>query len=191
VSSFKAWFDGFALYSERPVKLKEKKFPSTLDGVTDGCCKMSRVLGLLAVLVLSITAPVNADSGSQALVAYERGAYEEAVELYQEAIAASPGDARLHHGLGRTYGRLAQDANWFDALQLAGDVRDSLERAVELDDTLAPALFDLLKFYASAPGFLGGGEDKVDKVLERLRTVNPQVAKEADGWLVARHEPKA
>jgi hypothetical protein len=40
-----------------------------------------------------------------------------------------------------------------------------------MDPTNAQALEDLIKFYRVAPGFLGGDDDKAEKLERRLQTL--------------------
>lgn len=55
-------------------------------------------IGLFFTLAFSAAS----DIGRQANEAYERGAFEEAERLYEQAIEQNPGDSRLHFNLGNT-----------------------------------------------------------------------------------------
>ena len=83
-------------------------------------------------------------------------------------MRAAPSVSQHHHWLGKTYGRLAERAPWWRALGLAHKTRESLERAVALDGEDADALFSLMVFYRSAPGFVGGNEVKARAIERRL-----------------------
>jgi tetratricopeptide (TPR) repeat protein len=65
-----------------------------------------------------------------------------------------------HEWLGRTYGEKAQHSSWFSAIPLARKARAEFESAVYLDGNNFSARQALIEFDCSAPGFLGGGEEK-------------------------------
>ena len=129
---------------------------------------------LIAFICAFLSAPgcfaiESADAFASALRAYEAERYEIAVTLMESVIATNPECARCAHILGRSYGRLAEQAKWTDAIGLAKKTRLALEQAVELDPEDADAVRDLIKYYRSAPGFLGGSDKKADALEQRLR----------------------
>ena len=117
------------------------------------------------------TADTNFQRGRQY---YEKEDYASAIEAFSVAVKLSPDTATYHHWLGKSYGRLAEHANLFKAYRLAARTRDELERAVALDDNNVEALTDLIEYYRQAPVFLGGGQDKADRLHRRLEEVQQQ-----------------
>jgi len=105
---------------------------------------------------------------------YENGAYEAAIEAFSTAVRLAPDTSTYHHWLGKSYGRLAQNSNLFKAYRLAARTREELEQAVTLDDKNIEAIEDLIEFYRQAPVFLGGGQDKTDKLRRRLEELHQQ-----------------
>ena len=105
---------------------------------------------------------------------YEKRAYADAIEAFSTAVKLAPETSAYHHWLGKSYGRLAQNSNLFKAYRLSGRTREELERAVALDDKNIEAITDLMEFYRQAPGFLGGGRDKADKLRGRLEELQKQ-----------------
>src|SRR5262249_22363789 len=77
------------------------------------------------------------------------------------------------HWLGRTYGRRAETSNLITAPSHASRARQFFEQAVALDPSNEEALNDLFDYYLEAPGFLGGGYEKAEKVAERIAAKNP------------------
>lgn len=102
------------------------------------------------------------------LRAFESGEFETAVEILEQVLRVEPDCGRCAHVLGRSYGRLAEQASWFSAMGLAEKTRDALEQAVRLDPTNIAAIEDLIRYYRAAPGFLGGSAEKARKLERRL-----------------------
>ena len=97
-----------------------------------------------------------------------QGNYTEAITVMEKAIEMEPDNAHYHHLLGKSYGRLAQQSNWFSAIRLAKKTLHAFERAVELDPSNIEALSDLMEYYKQAPSFLGGHEKKAQQIEERI-----------------------
>jgi len=109
---------------------------------------------------------------------YMQGDYKRSTEALEKALAAEPGMASRALWLGRAYGRRAETASWFTAPGYATKARQYLERAVELDPRNLDALADLFDYYLQAPGFLGGGGDKAQRIAAMITRVSP-----SDGYL--------
>jgi len=130
------------------------------------------------ILIISLLLPVarvaaDGHIGSYSAIevaslAYAAESYEQAIVVLEQAVEADPTCAVCAHQLGRAYGRLAENANWIEALGLAKKSRGAFESAVELDPSNDQALEDLIRFYRDAPGFLGGDENKADILEHRL-----------------------
>lgn len=109
---------------------------------------------------------------------YSAGDYQAAIGAFKEAMALNPENPAYHYWLGKSYGELASVSGIFKAYDLSKKVRYHLERAVELDGDNIEALTALLKYYERAPAFLGGGEEKADKIrkhLEQLVREKPDI----------------
>src|SRR6266699_720160 len=102
-------------------------------------------------------------------------------EKLSGATAARPGDQergesgghrraefRLPRVAGRAYGEKADHASWFSAISLAKKTRKEFETAVQLDARNFSARQALIEFDCSAPGLVGGGEDKAVRQIEQL-----------------------
>ncbi len=98
------------------------------------------------------------------LAYYEKKNYEEAIKLLQSAVVQKPDVAKYHHILAVSYGREAENVNWFKAMDYAKRTLSHLERSNELDPNNLEILDDLMDFYHEAPGFLGGDTKKGDEI---------------------------
>ena len=111
------------------------------------------------------------DLFQQAQASYEAAQYQSSLAQIQQAIALDPDNSSYYHLLGKCYGRLAEHANPLLAYSLAKKTRKALEKAVELDGRNIRALQDLMQYYLQAPGFLGGGQQKAEKIQKILKDI--------------------
>ena len=134
-----------------------------------------RLAGLLIAISLPLAAV--AESSAEATTAmfvsasrnYENGHYERAARMLEQVIADAPNCARCAHLLGKSYGHMAEQASWTEAISLAKKTRLALEQAVELAPDDPDALRDLIRYYRAAPGFLGGSKEKARQLEQRLQ----------------------
>lgn len=104
---------------------------------------------------------------------YEAEKFEDAVKSLERAVQLEPKNSVYHQWLGRAYGQRAKHANIFSRFGLAKDTVREFEKAVELDPSNHQARRDLITFYLKAPGFVGGGDDKALRQIEKLEKVDP------------------
>jgi tetratricopeptide (TPR) repeat protein len=103
-------------------------------------------------------------------------AWDRSISACERATALDPKNSYYFLWLGRAYGEKADRAGWFAAAGLAGKVRQSFERAVQLDPTNWQARTDLAEYYLEAPGIVGGGKDKAQAQADALMSLNPAMA---------------
>ena len=101
------------------------------------------------------------------------GDYKKATEAFEKATALDPRNSSHWHWLGRTFGRRAELASFVTAPGYASKARQNFERAVELDPRNSDALGDLFEYYLQAPGFLGGGLDKAQSLIDKITAIDP------------------
>ena len=101
------------------------------------------------------------------------GDYKHATDAFLKAFAIEPSNSIHAHWLGRAFGRRAETSNPFSAPMYASKARQYFEHAVALDPTNEEALNDLFDYYLQAPGFLGGGFDKAERLARRIAERNP------------------
>ncbi len=107
--------------------------------------------------------PVNAG-----IAAYEMGHYKEAAENFNNALQSAPDTSFLHHWLGKCYGRIAENANWFKAMSYAKKTLKQFRKAVKLDVNNREALRDLVDYLDTAPAFMGGNKQEAIHLKQRL-----------------------
>ena len=157
------------------LKFIDEKLPETQElqitgGTGYSMIKTGTLLITIIFLVLPFGPACQADESEDAVQftlgqkQYAAGDYDAAINSFSNAVSLAPDNAVYHHWLGKSYGMLAQESSLLTAYSLSRKTRRELERAVELDDRDVDALTDLMEFYRRAPGFLGGGEEKVDEL---------------------------
>lgn len=97
---------------------------------------------------------------------------DEGAKLAEQCIAAHPQHSECHEALGNVLGTKAMMGGIMSAIGNAGKIRDSFQKAVELDPKNYSARSSLLQFYLQAPGFAGGGKDKAQTLIQETGKIN-------------------
>jgi tetratricopeptide (TPR) repeat protein len=118
----------------------------------------------------------------------EEKKYDEAVKSGEKAVAANPNSSLYHQWLGEAYGGKADHASMMSAYGLARKTQKEFETAVQLDDHNFDAAQDLVEYDCTAPGMVGGGEDKAQPLIQKLMSMDAAEGHFATG--VCRAEKK-
>jgi tetratricopeptide (TPR) repeat protein len=94
--------------------------------------------------------------------------HDPAIKSAERAVAIDGQNSVYHEWLGRAYGEKADHAGWFSAISLAKKTRKEFETAVQLDAKNYSARQALIEFDCSAPGLVGGGEEKALPQIRQL-----------------------
>jgi tetratricopeptide (TPR) repeat protein len=86
--------------------------------------------------------------------------YDPAIKSAEKAVAIDAENSVYHEWLGRAYGEKADHASLFSAISLAKKTRKEFDTAIQLDGKNFSARQALIEFDCSAPGIVGGGEEK-------------------------------
>jgi tetratricopeptide (TPR) repeat protein len=125
-----------------------------------------------AILVLQAAAANDPQNGDvQLLLAksyLELQEYDPAIKSAEKAVAIDPQNSVYHEWLGRAYGEKADHASLFSAISLAKKTRKEFETAIQLDGKNFSARQALIEFDCSAPGIVGGGEEKALPQIKQL-----------------------
>ncbi len=106
--------------------------------------------------------------------------HDAAIRSAEKAVALEPQNSVFHEWLGRAYGDKADRAGWFPAISLAKKTRKEFQMAVDLDDRNFSARQALIEFDCSAPGLVGGGEEKARPHIQKLMELDA-----AEGYYAA------
>ena len=106
--------------------------------------------------------------------------HDAAIRSAERAVVLDPKNSVYHEWLGRAYGEKADHAGWFSAVSLAKKARKEFQTAVEMDGRNFSARQALIEFDCSAPGIVGGGEEKAQPQIRELAAMD-----EAEGHYAA------
>jgi tetratricopeptide (TPR) repeat protein len=100
--------------------------------------------------------------------------YTQAADHARAAIALAPENPNTHMELARALGRLAQFKGVLQSLNLASEVKSSLEKALELDPNFAPALHALALWHLNVPWIAGGRSAQTRPLFEQSIAAEPE-----------------
>jgi tetratricopeptide (TPR) repeat protein len=130
-----------------------------------------------AIELLKAAAAKEPDNGAiQLLLAksyLELDQYDGAVSAAEKAVAINPKSSEYHQWLGEAYGAKADHVSMFSAYPLARKTQKEFETAVQLDEKNFDAAQDLVEYDCTAPGMVGGGEDKAQPIIQKLMGLDP------------------
>jgi tetratricopeptide (TPR) repeat protein len=116
---------------------------------------------LFASVVLAVPPPQTPEELlTAAKTAIHRNDGPRAAELLEKAVALRPNSSELHYWLSVAYTTIGQTSSLFKQMSIGRKVIAELERSVQLDPAYIDARLDLAQYYAMAPSFMGGGEEK-------------------------------
>jgi predicted Zn-dependent protease len=98
--------------------------------------------------------------------------YDAAVTAGEKAVSINPQNSEYHRWLGEAYGAKADHASAFSAFSLARKTQKEFETAVQLDAHNFDAMQDLIEYDCTAPGVVGGGDDKAQPLIEKLTAMD-------------------
>jgi tetratricopeptide (TPR) repeat protein len=103
---------------------------------------------------------------------YSLKEWDRSISELEKSASLDPRRSLYQLWLGRAYGEKASDVSFLSAMGWAKKTRQAFERAVQLDPKNLDARSDLTEFYMNAPGFLGGGTDKVNEQIQKIAAEN-------------------
>jgi len=130
-----------------------------------------KALGLLHSLPQAGTGLAEAQN-LECRVRFALRQWNAAAQACEQAVRLDGQNSSYHMWLGRALGEKAGRATFLSAYSLGKRVRQEFEEAVRLNPRNAEALSDLGAFYREAPGVVGGGTDKAEKIASQLDRVD-------------------
>ena len=111
-------------------------------------------------------------------IAGHNKSWDKAIVYYQKLKQLKPSEANYFFKYGGVLGMKAKESNKFKALGMIGEVKESFEKAIELNPKHIEARWALVTIYIQLPGFVGGSESKAIKYSNELLKLSP-----IDGYL--------
>ncbi len=100
--------------------------------------------------------------------------YEEAVGYARLAVELDENETEAYFELARALGRLAQFRGVLQSLNIAGEVKSSLERSIELDPDNDSAIHALALWNLEVPWIAGGRSGQTKPLFEQAIAIDPQ-----------------
>ncbi len=133
--------------------------------------------GLQAVGVVLAQDPQNAEAHNlRCRILLQEQRWGDAIKSCQAAVKLMPDNSSYHLWLARALGEKADRVSFITAFKMAKQIHVEFETAARLDPHSANALSDLGEFYVDAPGIVGGGLDKAERVAQQLDAFAPDRA---------------
>lgn len=104
--------------------------------------------------------------------------WDSAIVYYRKLKQLKPSEANYYFKYGGVLGMKARESNKFKALGMIGEVKDSFEKAIELNPKHIEARWALVTIYIKLPSIIGGSESKAIKYSNELLKLSP-----VDGYL--------
>jgi len=114
---------------------------------------------------------------------FMQGDYKKAGEAFEKALALAPRNSELHRWMGNVYGRRAETGSVFTAPGNARKAHQYFEQAVDLDPNNREAVANLFEYYLEAPGIMGGGIDKAERMVKHIAALDAPAAHHAQAQL--------
>jgi len=111
-------------------------------------------------------------------IAGHQKSWDKAIVYYKKLKQLKPSEANYYYKYGGVLGMKAKESNKFAALGMIGEVKESFEKAIELNPKHIEARWALVTIYIKLPGFVGGSESKAIKYSNELLKLSP-----VDGYL--------
>jgi tetratricopeptide (TPR) repeat protein len=104
--------------------------------------------------------------------------WDKAIVYYKRLKVLKPSEADYHYKYGGALGMKAKEVNKFKALGMIGEVRESFEKAIDLNPKHIDARWALIELNLQLPAIVGGSESKAIKYSNELLKLSP-----IDGYL--------
>jgi tetratricopeptide (TPR) repeat protein len=104
--------------------------------------------------------------------------WDKAIVYYKKLKQLKPSEANYYYKYGGVLGMKAKESNKFRALGMISEVKESFEKAIELNPKHIEARWALVMIYIQLPGIVGGSETKAIKYSNELLKLSP-----VDGFL--------
>jgi tetratricopeptide (TPR) repeat protein len=111
-------------------------------------------------------------------IAGHNKSWDKAIVYYKKLKELRPSEANYYYKYGGVLGMKAKEVNKLKALGMIGEVKQSFEKAIELNPKHIEARWALIMVYLELPGIVGGSETKAIKYSNELLKLSP-----IDGYL--------
>lgn len=109
--------------------------------------------------------------------------WDTAIVYYKEILTLEQDNANYNFKYGGALGMKALAVSKLKALAYIGDIKDSFEKAANLDPSHIETRWALVELYMQLPGIIGGSESKAIKYANELGKISPVDGYLANGYI--------
>ena len=115
-------------------------------------------------------------------IAGQNKSWDKAIHFYEKLKVLKPAEANYHYKYGGALGMKALEVNKFKALGMIDEIKQSFEKAIQLNPKHIEARWALIELYIKLPGIVGGSESKAIHYSNELLKMSP-----VDGYMARGH----
>ncbi|MES2240938.1 MAG: tetratricopeptide repeat protein [Bacteroidota bacterium] len=115
-------------------------------------------------------------------IAAHRKDWDEALLYFGKLKKVKPAEADFYYKYGGALGMKALEVNKFKALGMIDEIKESFEKAIQLNPKHIESRWALIELYIKLPGIVGGSQSKAIEYSNELLKISP-----VDGYLSRGH----
>ncbi len=108
--------------------------------------------------------------------------WDKAIGYYQKLKTLKPNEANYYYKYGGALGLKSKAGGKWVAIRLVGDMKESFEKALQLNPKHIEARWAMIEYYLQVPALFGGSEKKAQRYADELMRLSP-----VDGYLSKGH----
>jgi tetratricopeptide (TPR) repeat protein len=108
--------------------------------------------------------------------------WDKAIAFYQKLKTLRPNEANYYYKYGGVLGLKSKEGGKWVAIRLIGDMKESFEKALQLNPKHIEARWAMIEYYLQVPALFGGSEKKAQRYADELLKLSP-----VDGYLSKAH----
>lgn len=110
---------------------------------------------------------------------FELEEYKESIKALEESIKIHSTSSDYHTWLGNALGYRSREVNKLSMIRIAGKMKKSYQKAVELDPANVDARWGLMRYLLAAPAIAGGSKEKAKEQAREIMKLDKQRGHEA------------
>jgi tetratricopeptide (TPR) repeat protein len=101
------------------------------------------------------------------------GDFKHAVEAFEKTVELDEKNSDYYYWLGNAFGSRINEVNMLSKMRMAGKIKSSYEKAVELDPENVNPKWGLMLFHLGAPAIAGGSKKKAEELAGEIKEIDP------------------
>ncbi len=102
------------------------------------------------------------------------GDYKNSVIAFEKAVDLNNSNSVYYNWLGNAFGNRINEVNMLSKMKMAGKIKSSYERAIELDPQNIDPKWGLMQFHTNAPSIAGGDKKTAEELAGEIKKIDPK-----------------